>query len=90
MEEDTVKNKVGRPSNPVVYKNVEYNDKKYTIGKVKHNDSFVYFVIDEGDYVKIKDYSWHYTSNKYISHNITINNEPVSYTHLTLPTKRIV
>lgn len=74
MEEYTLKNKVGRPVNPIVYTNVEYNSKKYTVGKVINNDTFVHFVIDEDDYPKIKDYSWHSKANAYIGHTIPVDN----------------
>jgi hypothetical protein len=74
MEEYTPKNKVGRPVNPIVYTNVEYNGKKYTVGKVINNDTFVHFVIDEDDYPKIKDYSWHSKANAYIGHTIPVDN----------------
>ena len=74
MEEYTLKNKVGRPVNQIVYTNVEYNSKKYTVGKVINNDTFVHFVIDEDDYPKIKDYSWHSKANAYIGHTIPVDN----------------
>jgi hypothetical protein len=74
MEELTLKNKVGRPVNPIIYKNIEYNGKRYTVGKVIKNDSFVNFIIDEEDYPKIKDYSWHSKSNVYIGHTIPVDN----------------
>jgi hypothetical protein len=74
MEEYTSTNKVGRPVNPIVYTNVEYNSKKYIVGKVINNDTFVHFVIDEDDYPKIKDYSWHSKANAYIGHTIPVDN----------------
>ena len=70
-----VKNKVGRPINPIIYKKVDYNDKKYVVGKVSTNDTTVNFIIDDEDYPKIKDLSWHYISNAYISHTIPVDDK---------------
>ena len=82
MEDNVIKNKVGRPSIPIIYSHIEYNGNNYTIGKVKHNDSFTYFVIDNEDYSKIKDYSWHTFSNNYIGHTIPIDStRRVLYLH---------
>lgn len=74
MEQNKTNNKIGRPINPIVYTNIEYNGNKYTVGKVINNDSYVYFVIDKEDYPKIKDYSWHSKANTYIGHTIPVNN----------------
>jgi len=74
MEEPKSKNKVGSPVNPIIYKNIEYNGRRYTVGKVINNDSFINFVINEEDYPKIKDYSWHSKSNIYIGHTIPVDN----------------
>ena len=70
-----VKNKVGRPINPIIYKKVDYNDKKYVVGKVSTNDTTVNFIIDDEDYPKIKDLSWHYISNAHISHTIPVDDK---------------
>lgn len=70
-----IKRPAGRPSNDIVYKNIKYNENNYIVGKVVVKDSYKYFVIDKEDYTKIKDYSWHYTSNAYISHNINIDGQ---------------
>ena len=75
IEQKQAKNSVGRPINPIIYTNVIYNDTKYVVGKVKHLDSFVYFVIDDEDYSKIKEYSWHYISNSYISHTVPVDDK---------------
>ena len=116
MDTKNTKQRVGRPAKDILFKDVVYNDKEYTVGYVTSNDTTVIFVIDKEDFVKMKDYSWHYISNSYISHTIQIDDkrrelylhnlimgrlgfpgkgskesvDPVSYTHLTLPTKRIV
>jgi hypothetical protein len=82
MEQKESKNKVGRPNTPIEYTHIQYNNNKYTVGKVKHNDSFTYFVIDNEDYSKIKDYSWHTFSNNYIGHTIPIDStRRVLYLH---------
>jgi hypothetical protein len=78
MEEPIPKKKVGKPAQIIEYKHIEYNSKKYTVGKVKTNNIYVYFVIDDEDYSKIKDYSWHYNTQNYISHNITIDGKQKS------------
>jgi hypothetical protein len=74
MNITTSKKSVGRPSNPIVYTQIRYKDKKYIVGKVTYNDTYVKFVIDEEDYIKMKDYSWHYISNSYISHTVPVDN----------------
>jgi hypothetical protein len=50
-----IKRPAGRPSNSIEYKEINYNNKEYVIGKVK--DLYKYFIIDKEDYPKIKDYS---------------------------------
>jgi hypothetical protein len=70
----SIKRPAGRPSNDIVYKEINYNN-DYIVGKVIVKDSYKYFVIDKEDYPKIKDYSWHYTSNSYISHNVNIDGQ---------------
>ena len=71
----SVKRPAGRPSNDIIYKEIKYNDNEYVVGKVIVKDSYKLFVIDKEDYPKIKDYSWHYTSNAYISHNVNIDGQ---------------
>ena len=61
--------KCGRPANSIIYSHVEYNGKKYTIMKIQHHDGYIHSVIDTEDFPKIKDYTWHYTSNAYVSHS---------------------
>jgi hypothetical protein len=70
-----IKRPAGRPSNDIIYKEVYYNNKEYVVGKAIVKDSYKYFVIDKEDYSKIKDYSWHYTSNSYISHNVNVDGQ---------------
>jgi len=67
--------RTGRPGNPIVYAHVIYKDKEYTIMKVIFNDGFVKCLINKEDFVKIKDYTWHYSANHYISHGLQIDNK---------------
>lgn len=61
--------RAGRPGSPIVYIHVNYHDKEYTIMKIKYQDSYyIYSIIDKEDFIKIKDYTWHYISNGYVSH----------------------
>lgn len=66
--------RVGRPSNHTEYIHVDYNNTKYIVGKVSFNNDYVYFLIDEEDYIKIKDISWHFVAGNYIGHSIFIEN----------------
>lgn len=70
-----VKKPSGRPANTIEYKEVVFNDNHYIVGKVKAKEFYKYFVIDKEDYIKIKNYSWHYTSNLYISHNVNVDGQ---------------
>jgi hypothetical protein len=63
----------GRPGNPIVYSHVPYNGNEYTVIKVKFNNEYVYGLIDKDDFPKIKEHTWHYTSNAYLSHNIKVD-----------------
>jgi hypothetical protein len=63
--------RVGKPANNILYTHVIYYDKEYTIMKIKHNDIYVKTLIDTEDFIKVKDYSWHYIANAYISHTAT-------------------
>lgn len=74
--------KTGRPGNPIIYRHVMYHNKEYTVMKVQYHDCHIYSVIDKEDFVKIKDYTWHYTSNHYLSHNVTVDEkQKVLYLH---------
>lgn len=65
--------RVGKPANDIVYIHCQFYEKLYTIMKIKHNDTYVYTLIDTDDFIKIKDYSWHYISNGYIGHTIPVD-----------------
>ena len=65
--------RAGRPGNPIIYTHVVYDNKEYTVIKIQYNDDYVYSVIDKEDFPKIKDHTWHYTSNHYLSHNVTVD-----------------
>jgi HNH endonuclease len=75
--QDTIKiiGKTGRPANDIVYINVTYHGKDYTIMKIKRNDNYIKTVIDTEDIPKIKDYSWHYIATGYIGHTIQIDDK---------------
>lgn len=75
MSITNIKKQVGRPSTNIEYSDILYNNNEYIVGKIQVKDSFKYFVIDKEDFPKIKDYSWHYTSNAYISHNVNVDGE---------------
>ena len=66
--------RVGKPANDIIYIHVVYHGKEYTILKIKHNELYVKAVIDTVDVAKIKDYSWHYIANGYVSHTIPVDN----------------
>lgn len=65
--------RAGRPGNPIVYTHVIYHNKEYTIMKILYQDSYIYSIIDKEDFIKIKDITWHYISNGYISHTALDN-----------------
>ena len=65
--------RVGKPANDIIYIHVAYHGKEYTILKIKHNELYVKAVIDTVDVAKIKDYSWHYIANGYVSHTIQVD-----------------
>lgn len=68
--QETIKftGRVGKPANDILYTHVLYHNKEYTIMKIKCNDRYVKAVIDTEDFIKVKDDSWHYIANAYISH----------------------
>lgn len=65
--------RVGKPAHGIVYTHVLYNNKEYTIMKIQFNDEFIKTVIDKEDYIKVKNYSWHYVANGYVSHGLQID-----------------
>lgn len=67
--------KTGRPANDILYVNVSYHGKDYTIMKIKRNDTYIKALIDTEDIPKIKDYSWHYIATGYIGHTISIDDK---------------
>lgn len=69
----TNKNKMGRPSGEIVYTNVVYLNKYYTVASLKSKDEDVKFVIDMEDFEKIKNLSWHRASNNYISNGVFVD-----------------
>jgi hypothetical protein len=67
--------KTGRPANDILYINVSYYGKHYTIMKIKRNDTYVKALIDTEDIPKIKDFSWHYIATGYIGHTIEVDDK---------------
>jgi len=67
--------RVGRLGNPIIYSHVIYYGSKYTIMKIQYNNEYIKAVIDTEDFIKIKDYNWHYIANGYISHGLQIDNK---------------
>jgi hypothetical protein len=67
--------RVGRLGNPIIYSHVIYYGSEYTIMKIKYNNEYIKAVIDTEDFIKIKDYNWHYIANGYISHGLQIDNK---------------
>jgi len=81
---ETVKfaGRVGKPGNDIVYTHVKYYCNEYTVMKIKHNDGYVYGLIDKDDYAKIHEYSWHYTAHQYISQSVCVDGKHKSlYLH---------
>lgn len=67
--------RVGRLGNPIIYSHVIYYGSEYTIMKIQYNNEYIKAVIDTEDFIKIKDYNWHYIANGYISHGLQIDNK---------------
>lgn len=67
--------RAGRPGNPIIYTHIMYHNKEYTIMKIKFNDDYVKTLIDKEDFIKVKDYTWHYAANGYVSHGIQIDDK---------------
>jgi hypothetical protein len=67
--------RIGKPANSITYTHVVFRDKEYTIMKIKFNNESINGVIDKEDFIKVKDYSWHYVANRYISHGLQIDDK---------------
>jgi len=65
--------KPGRPGNPIIYTHVLYHNKEYTVIKIQHHDTHKYGLIDKEDFDKVKDHTWHYTANAYLSYTQRMN-----------------
>ena len=61
----------GRPAREVVYEEVCFMGKDYIIGNITSCGNHYKFIIDKEDYDKVSKYSWHITSNNYISTSLT-------------------
>lgn len=74
--------RAGRLGNPIIYSHVKYHGSEYTIMKIQYNNEYIKAVIDTEDFIKIKDYNWHYTTNSYISHTIKVDGkQKAQYLH---------
>lgn len=62
----------GRPRIEVIYKDVEYKGYNYIIMSILKNGEDYYSIIDYEDGEKVKNYSWHISSNKYVGSTIYI------------------
>ena len=60
----------GRLPGLVHFNNVIYNNKNYTVGTIQFKGEDIQFIFDTDDFDKIKDRTWHLTSNNYISSGI--------------------
>ena len=69
----TCTGRLGKPANDILYTHVKYNGKEYTIMKIQYQFEYVYSLIDKEDFPKIKDYTWHYIANGYISHTVPVD-----------------
>jgi hypothetical protein len=67
------KQKGGRPAGLIAYTTVVYNTYEYVVGTLVSKGKPVNFVFDKEDFDKIKDKSWHVTTEAYISHGITVD-----------------
>jgi hypothetical protein len=65
--------RMGKPANDILYTHVKYNGKDYTVMKIQYQFVYVYSLIDKEDFPKIKDYTWHYIANGYISHTVPVD-----------------
>jgi hypothetical protein len=59
--------KVGRKPTPIINEKILYQDKIYYIGCIKSIKGMIKFIIDNEDYDKIYQKSWHVTTAGYIS-----------------------
>jgi hypothetical protein len=64
---------IGRPSHTIKYTNVSYLNKDYVVGTVPFKNEYLKFVIDKEDFDKVDGYSWHKSSNNYISQGVIID-----------------
>jgi hypothetical protein len=74
--------RAGRPGNPIIYTHVLYHDKEYTVMKIKHHDTYIYGLIDREDFDEVKEHTWHYTANAYLSYTHRFDrNQKAVYLH---------
>lgn len=74
--------RTGRPGNSIIYTHVLYHDKEYTVMKIKHHDTYIYGLIDREDFDEVKEHTWHYTANAYLSYTHRFDgNQKAVYLH---------
>lgn len=74
--------RAGRPGNPIMYTHVLYHNKEYTIMKIQNHNTYIYGLIDKEDFDKVKENTWHYTANAYLSYTQRMNgNQKAVYLH---------
>ena len=74
--------RAGRPGNPIIYTHVLYHDTEYTVMKIKHHDTYIYGLIDREDFDEVKEHTWHYTANAYLSYTHRFDrNQKAVYLH---------
>ena len=74
-ETHTIKNTVGRPAIPVIYTDVIYHLKEYTVGCIQNIHKEIYFVIDKEDRDKVSQLHWHLQTNSYIASQVQIEDK---------------
>ena len=74
--------RAGRPGNPIIYTHVVCDGNKYTVMKIQHHEHHVYALIDSDDFGKVKEHTWHYTANAYLSYTHRFDgNQKAVYLH---------
>lgn len=73
IEGEKKRGKGGRKAISVVYTDVDYNGKEYTIGTMVHKSEPLKFVIDKEDSEKVKSRHWYATTTgKYVGTHVTV------------------
>lgn len=62
--------KIGRPPKDILFTEIEYNNKKYIVGKLQVKTDYKYFVIDKEEFNKIYNIKLHIQNVNYVAHSI--------------------